>query len=377
MIVFAVSAAGLLAGSGCVAGGVRSGMELQSEECSFRIVEEAAGLDHPWGMTFLPDGSILITERPGGLVHIEQGRARDIGGIPAIAASGQGGLLDIALSPDYDTDGWIYLTYAVEQSAGSGTYTTALGRGRLSGTTLQSWEELFVMGNPSASTRHFGSRIAFGADGYLYMTVGDRGERNRAQDLGDHGGSTLRLTADGAPAPGNPFIGQPGALSEIFSYGHRNAQGMTIHPDTGAVWQHEHGPLGGDEVNIIGSGNNYGWPVITYGREYSGGPVGSGITHQAGMEQPLAHWEPSIAPSGMTFYTGDKFPGWKGDLFIGALAGKHLRRLVVSGETIVHQEVLLENLVGRIRAVIQGPEGLLWLITDDDNGKLYRLEPTG
>lgn len=365
----------LLMGSGCSGGGVLSGMVFQSEEHAFRIVEVSDGLNHPWGITFLPDGSILVTERPGSLVRVDQGLVTRISGLPDVASVGQGGLLDIALSPDFDTTGWIYFTYSREHPEGSGRYTTVLGRGRLSGTKLENWQELFLMSNPSSSTRHFGSRIVFAPDGYLYMTIGERGEQTRAQDLGDHGGSTLRLTETGEPAPGNPFTGQSGALPEIFSFGHRNAQGVTVHPVTGEVWQHEHGPLGGDEVNIIRAGNNYGWPVITYGLEYSGNPVGDGITHKDGMEQPLVHWEPSIAPSGMTFYTGTQFPKWQGNLFIGALAGKHLRRLVLNGENVTHQEVLLKNTVGRIRAITQGPDGLLYFITDEENGMLYRLEP--
>lgn len=361
--------------SGCSAENVLSGAVLQSEEHAFRIMEAAHGLNHPWGIAFLPDGSILITERPGGLVHVTEGQVLRVSGVPTVASVGQGGLLDITLARDFESSGWIYFTYAKEVPTGSGSYTTALGRGRLTDNTLQNWQELFIMSNPSSSGRHFGSRIVFDHDGYLYMTIGERGERNRAQDLGDHGGSTLRLNDNGEPAYGNPFSDHVDALPEIFSIGHRNAQGMAVHPDTGLLWLHEHGPRGGDEVNIIRAGNNYGWPEITYGREYSGEPVGDGSTHRIGMEQPLVHWEPSIAPSGMMFYTGTEFPGWQGDLFIGALAGKHLRRLVIEGETVVHQEVLLQDLVGRIRDVAQGPDGFIWLITDADNGRLYRLEP--
>jgi glucose/arabinose dehydrogenase len=326
-------------------------------------------------MAFLPDTSILITERTGGLVKFENGEISRVGGIPDVASVGQGGLLDVALAPDYASSGWIYLTYAKEEPDGSGRYTTALGRGRLAGNTLQNWQELFVMSNPSSSGRHFGSRIVFDREGRLYMSIGERGERSRAQNLNDHGGSTLRLTENGEAAAGNPFTGQTNVLPEIFSYGHRNAQGMALHPDTGLIWQHEHGPRGGDEVNVVRAGRNYGWPEISYGEEYSGGPVGDGSTSKEGMEQPLVHWEPSIAPSGMMFYTGNKFPRWQGDLFIGALAGKHLRRLELDGETVVHQELLLENVVGRIRDVRQGPDGYIWIISDADKGGLYRLEP--
>ncbi len=365
----------ILVSSGCSAGNTRSGDTQQSEEHTFQIVEEAHGLNRPWGIAFLPDNSILITERTGGLVKVTNGQILRIGGVPAVASVGQGGLLDLSLAPDYESSGWIYLTYAKEEPAGSGSYTTALGRGQLVDNELQNWQELFVMSNPSSSGRHFGSRIVFDQDGHLYMSIGERGERTRAQDLNDHGGSTLRLGETGEPATGNPFSGQVDALPEIFSMGHRNAQGMAVHPDTGLIWQHEHGPKGGDEVNIVRAGNNYGWPEITYGEEYSGGPVGDGSTHKEGMEQPLVYWIPSIAPSGMMFYTGSKFPGWQGNLFIGALAGKHLRRLVLEGETVLHQEVLLEDVVGRIRDVEQGPDGYIWLITDADKGRLYRLKP--
>jgi glucose/arabinose dehydrogenase len=355
---------------------VASGTALASREHRYRVVPMAQGLDHPWGMAFLPGGSVLITERPGGLVLVRGGEKTRVGGVlPEVAAVGQGGLLDIALHPDYERTGWIYLTFSRADPPGSSQYATALGRGRLEGAVLSDWEELFVASNRASGGLHFGSRIAFGREGLLYMTVGERGERNRAQDLGDHGGSVLRLTETGEPAPGNPFIGRSGALPEVFSYGHRNAQGLAVHPETGAVWLHEHGPRGGDEVNIIQAGSNYGWPVITYGREYSGGPVGAGIARREGMEQPLVHWTPSIAPSGMSFYTGQRFHRWRGDLFVGALAGRHLRRLVMERDRVIGQEVLLDGAVGRIRDVAQGPDGYLWIITDQDNGVLYRLEP--
>jgi glucose/arabinose dehydrogenase len=361
-----------LISAGCVTGS--NGLVVPTEERTVRVIEVADGLEHPWGMEFLPDGGILVTERSGDLVLVREEKRSPVEGPPEVAAVGQGGLLDVLLDAQFDRTGLVYLTYSTESPDGSGRFTTALGRGRLSGTALLDWEELFVMSNPSRSGRHFGSRIAFGTDGFLYMTVGERGERNRAQNLNDHGGSVLRLTGEGDPAPGNPFAGTAGALPELFSIGHRNPQGMTVNPWTGEIWAHEHGPLGGDEVNIVRAGNNYGWPVITHGREYSGSPVGGGLTEKEGLEQPLIHWEPSIAPSGMTFYSGSRYPEWRGDLFLGALAGTHLRRLVVDGETIVHEEVLLDGVVGRVRDVAQGPDGYLWILTDEDDGSLYRLE---
>jgi glucose/arabinose dehydrogenase len=225
----------------------------------------------------------------------------------------------------------------------------------------------------SGAGQHFGSRLAFLPDGTLLFTIGDRGARDRAQDLGDHAGSTLRINDDGSIPADNPFVGRAGALPEIYTYGNRNAQGMAVQPGTGLVWQHEHGPRGGDEVNIIEAGKNYGWPLITYGEEYFGGKIGD--TAKRGLEQPLLYWTPSIAPSGMAYYTASAFPNWKGDLFVGALAGRHLRRLEVEGRRVVRQEVLLLDTLGRIRDVRQGPDGYLYLLTDERDGALYRLEP--
>ena len=338
------------------------------------VSEIVTGLAHPWGMAFLPDGSVLITERPGGIALVQDGTKVEVTGAPEVAVAGQGGLLDVELHPNYGSpgNGWIYFTYS---SAADGGYATALGRGRLDGTAITDWEELFVMSEPTGTTRHFGSRIVFGEDGYLYMSIGDRGSRDRAQDTSDHAGSTLRLTDTGAPAPGNPFSDP--ALPELYSFGHRNAQGMAVNPVSGEVWQHEHGPQGGDEVNVIRPGENYGWPIVTYGREYSTGePIGDPPEEHPEVILPLVHWSPdSIAPSGMTFYTGDRFPGWRGDLFLGALAGTHLRRLEIENGTVTEQELFLQERGWRIRDVAQGPEGYLWIITDADSGGLYRIEP--
>lgn len=372
--------------------GTTGDFTISTREHEVVVTRVAEGMAHPWAMAFLPDGSLLVTEREGELTLIpdplgaaEEGRGRTISVAdpPEVAVAGQGGLLDIALHPDYRENGWIYFSYSASVSGG---YASALGRGRLAGAgngagaespRLTDWQELFVMESASGSTRHFGSRIVFGRDGYLYMTIGDRGDGRRgeahpSQDAGTHIGSTLRLTETGAPAPGNPFAGE--GLPEIYSIGHRNAQGMTVHPETGAIWQSEHGPEGGDELNVIRPGANYGWPVITHGSEYSGGPVGEGRTSAPGMEQPVTYWVPtSIAPADMDFYSGDVFPAWQGDLFVGALAQRHLRRVVLDGETVEEQEEILRNRIGRIRDVQQGPEGYLWLLTDADNGALYRL----
>lgn len=347
--------------------------DVSSEQASFRVVQVASGLERPWAMAFLPDGRVLVTERVGRLKLIESdGSVEEVSGLPSIAAVGQGGLLDVALHPDYDAFGRIYLSYVYRDAGGLGT---AVARASLSGNRLENVETIFRMEPTSSGSRHFGSRFAFLSDGTLLFTIGDRGNRPRAQDLGDHAGKTLRINADGSVPSDNPFVDRAGAMAEIYTYGNRNAQGMTVHPDTGTVWQHEHGPRGGDEINIIESGVNYGWPEITYGEAYSGGAIGSG-TSRSGMAEPIIHWTPSIAPSGMDFYEGERFPEWQGDLFVGALAGQHLRRVEVSGERVVEQEMLLQRRLGRIRDVVSGPDGYLYLLTDSNDGGLFRLEPS-
>ncbi len=343
----------------------------RSQQAEFRIVRVLEGLSHPWAVEFLPDGGMLITERPGRLLLLRGGELQRVTGLPDIYAGGQGGLLDVALHPDYVRNGLIYLTHSASGPGGAGT---VLYRSRLDGSSLRDGEELYRLPHLTGTRRHFGSRIVFGPEGYLYMTIGERGNRHRAQRLDDAAGSTLRFNSDGSIPESNPFVGRSGARPEIYSYGHRNAQGMAVHPETGEIWQHEHGPRGGDEVNIIRPGANYGWPKVTYGEEYSGGSIGIG-TDAPRFESPVLHWTPSIAPSGMSFYTGELFPEWKGDLFVGALAGKHLRRLELQGDRVTDQELLLHRSIGRVRDVLEGPEGRLWLLTDEDNGALYRLEP--
>ena len=348
----------------------------ESEEHAFRVVEVASGLDHPWGLAFLPDGRLLVTERPGRLRTVTAGRLdpEPVAGVPRVYASGQGGLLDVALHPDFQENGWVYLSYAGGHWGRAGT---EVSRGRLRDNRLEDVEVLFRALPKSSGGRHFGSRLRFAPDGHLFVTLGDRGDRHRAQDPGDHAGSIVRLRDDGGVPPDNPFVGADGARPEVFTVGNRNVQGLAFHPDTGVLFAHEHGPRGGDELNVVGAGVNYGWPVISYGREYrSGAPVGEG-THREGMAQPAHQWTPSIAPSGLTVYEGDRFPGWRGNVFVGALKFRLLARLVLDDDRVVHEERLLEGRYGRIRDVRTGPDGLLYVLTDAPapHGALLRLEP--
>jgi glucose/arabinose dehydrogenase len=337
----------------------------------------ADGLQHPWGLAWLPSGEILITEREGTLRKLSRDFSQlspPIAGLPnTLVIEGQGGLLDIAVHPEFTKNGWIYISYTEgPRAAGSGT---ALLRARLKEDRLIDSERLFSMQPKSRGGRHFGGRIVFDRQGMLYLTLGDRGEQERAQRPNDHAGSVIRLHDDGRIPADNPFRGRPGLMPEAFSRGNRNIQGAAIHPVTGELWTHEHGPQGGDEVNIIRGGRNYGWPTITYGVNYvTGTRIGEG-SQKAGMEQPLHVWVPSIAPSGMAFYFGKVFPQWHGSLFVGALRGQSLVRLVLDGERIVAEERLLVNQIGRIRDVRVGPDGLIYLLTDAPDGKLFRLEP--
>jgi glucose/arabinose dehydrogenase len=301
----------------------------------------------------------------------ENDSREEITGLPSIAAVGQGGLLDVLIDPDFATNGYIYYSYS---SADGGAQGTTVDRARLSGTSLVDRETIFTMQPFIDSGRHFGSRLALDADGHLLITIGDRGQQDPAQDTSNHMGTTVRVKTDGGIPTDNPFVGDPTVPDEIYSYGHRNAQGMVVDPRDGTIWQHEHGPRGGDEVNIIRPSANYGWPVITYGEAYSGGQIGIG-TEAPGMEQPEIYWTPSIAPSGMELYLGALIPEWYGDLFVGALAGTHLRRLSVVGGEIVEQEVLLDGRIGRVRHVSEGPDGALWLLTDAADGSIYRIVP--
>jgi glucose/arabinose dehydrogenase len=363
----------ILAALLCASAAGAAAQTVTSERHAFRVTTVVEGLEHPWGLAFLPGGDLLITERPGRLRLVRDGvlEPAPVAGAPKAAASGQGGLLDVALHPRFAENRLVYLSYA---GRGAGGLGTEVARGRFVDRRLVDLETIYAVQPKSGGGRHFGSRLAFGRDGFLYVTAGERGSADRAQDLGDSAGSVLRLTEDGAPAPGNPFLGRTGARPEIFTYGHRNPQGLAMHPESGEIWAVEHGPRGGDELNLIAPGTNYGWPVITHGRSYAGFKIGEGKA-KPGMAQPLRYWVPSISPSGLAFYTGDAFPEWRGDLFLGALSGEALVRLELDGTKVVHEERLLEDLDERIRDVRQGPDGRLYLLTDSSDGALLRLDP--
>ncbi|MFM1892603.1 MAG: hypothetical protein RLZ44_1680 [Pseudomonadota bacterium] len=351
-----------------------SGQIVATEKGAFKVERLASGLEHPWGMAFLPDGRILITERPGRLRIFDQTGLdpQPVQGVPAVAVQGQGGLLDVALHPEFPDQPWVYLSYA---GAGADGVGTEVARARWNGRDLEDVQVLFRLEPKSGGGRHFGSRLVFDRSGLLFVTLGDRGDRPRAQRLDDHAGSVVRIQADGGVPDDNPFIGDPGARPEIFSVGNRNIQGAALHPQSGELWTHEHGPQGGDELNVIRAGSNYGWPVITYGVNYGiGTSIGEG-TAKPGMVQPLHYWVPSIAPSGMTFYTADRIPQWRGDLLLGSLKFSTLVRLELDGERVTHEERLLGGQLGRIRDVRQGPDGLVYLLTDAADGGLYRLSP--
>jgi glucose/arabinose dehydrogenase len=346
----------------------------RSEEHAFRVVRVAGGLAHPWSLAFLPDGRMLVTEREGRLRALVEGKLeeRPIEGLPRVERYGQGGLFDVVPHPQFEKNGLLYFAYAARGPDGVGT---ELARARLGEGRLENVEVLFRQSPKGHAGQHFGGRIVFDRDGFLYLTLGDRGDRDRAQVPGDHAGSVIRLHDDGRAPKDNPFVGKPGWKPEKYTLGNRNMQGAALHPRTGMLWTHEHGPQGGDEVNVIRAGVNYGWPVITYGRNYGiGTKIGEG-TEKEGMAQPLYKWVPSIAPSGMAFYTADRFPRWRGNLFVGALRDRSLVRLVVDGEKVLKEERLLRGEVGRIRDVRAGPDGLLYLLTDESDGALLRLEP--
>ena len=346
-----------------------------------RVSVVANGLVHPWSLAFLPDGNLLVTEREGRLRIVRNGvlDPQPIAGVPAVRAAVLAGLLDVALHPKFAENKLLYLAYS--KPGDNRLVTTAVARGRFDGAALTDVKDIFVANNWSTSTQNFGGRIAFDRNGLLYLTVGDRMEQDRAQKTGDHGGKVLRLRDDGSVPPDNPFVGKAGYAPEIYSLGHRSEQGLALNPATGAIWENEHGPQGGDELNIILPGRNYGWPLVTFGINYNGENI-SDATWRADLEPPFIYWVPSIAVSGLSFYTGEKFPGWKGNVFVGSMfmgrtrATGHIQRVVLNEKGLpVQREPLLTELKQRIRDVRPGPDGLLYVLTEEDSGALLKIEP--
>ncbi|MEI2414599.1 PQQ-dependent sugar dehydrogenase [Orrella sp. JC864] len=343
-----------------------------------QVQELATGLQHPWGMAFLPDGQgILITERTGAL-RLWQADGKlsgPLAGTPQVLARSQGGLLDVALSPQFAQDRLVYLSYAEDGDGGSGT---AVGRGRLAqdNSGLEGFEVIFRQEPKLSSGQHYGSRLAFDRDGMLFVTLGDNNQRPTAQDLDKLQGKTVRLNPDGSVPQDNPFVGRQGARPEIWSYGHRNAQGMAVHPQTGAIWQNEHGAQGGDELNIVQAGRNYGWPLATHGVNYGGAPIPEARGQEVeGTEPPHHVWTPSPAFSGMAFYTSERHPQWQGSLFMGALRDQSLLRLTLDGDKVAGEERLLRDRGERIRDVRVSPDGQVYVLTDSRQGKLLRVSP--
>ena len=351
--------------------------DLSTQYHNITVTRIVGDLERPWAVAFLPDGRKLITERPGSLKLVEDGRATDVTGLPEIHAVNQGGLLDVSLHPNYEENGWIYLTYSQEGDDSETALT--LVRGQLEGNEFVNVEELFVQNRYSSPGRHYGSRLVWDDEGYLYMSVGDRGaDPPRAQDNSDHAGTLLKLNDDGTAADGNPFADDADAAPEIFSYGHRNIQGIIIHPETGDIWATEHGPRGGDELNLVEAGNNYGWPTASLGRDY-GDDTGfhdhTETRRAEDMVDPVYELLPTHAPSGLALVTSNHFPEWSGNLLAGGLRSERIRRLVIQDNEVVHDEELLLGEVGRIRDVREGPDGYIYVLTDEDPGALYVIEP--
>jgi glucose/arabinose dehydrogenase len=357
---------------------------LRSAYHDYRVVTVVDGLEHPWSIAFLPSGDMLVTERPGRLRIVRDGSLLEdaVPGVPEVFARGQGGLLDVALHPDFASNRLLYLSFS-KPKADSGS-TTAVVRGRLENDRLTDVEEIFEAA--SQGRGHYGSRLAFDEAGFLFITVGDRQvpsrgdlEAHPAQDVTNHHGTVNRIHDDGRIPADNPFVGRADARPEIWSYGHRNPQGLAIHPETGDVWANEHGPQGGDELNIIRPGLNYGWPVVGYGVNYGSGSAIHEGTRRDGMESPVHFWVPSIATAGLLIYTGDRFPEWKGNLFVGGMGGQQLARLTMDGQQVALEETLVHQM-GRIRDVRQGPDGFIYLAIDGNRNEttpVVRLEPVG
>ena len=351
----------------------------ETEKGRVQVTTFADGLANPWGLAFLPDGAMLVTEKSGNLrpVAADGTVSEPIGGVPEVDSRGQGGLLDVALDPQFAQNRLVYFSFT---EPGEGGNSTAVARGILSpdAGSLSEVQVIFSQKPKLPGTKHFGSRLVFDNQGYLFIGLGERSEREfrtQAQDLDSHLGKVIRIRPDGSVPEDNPFVERQGALPEIWSYGHRNIQGAALHPETGVLWVNEHGPRGGDEINIPEAGKNYGWPVVSYGVEYDGSPVGTGKQQAEGMEDPVHHWTPVIGSSGMAFYTGSAFPAWQGSVFNGGLATKDVARLELDGTRVTHEERLFGDLNQRIRAVEQGPDGALYLLTDQSDGEILRVYP--
>ncbi|HUR58181.1 MAG TPA: PQQ-dependent sugar dehydrogenase [Opitutaceae bacterium] len=358
------------------------GVQFNSEKQRFKIEVVAAGLETPWGMAFMPDGRLMVTERPGRLRIVAPGKGvvETISGVPKVWLKQDGGLFDLALHPNFAREPWVYLAYSDTGGAQANASGTTIIRAKLSGNALVDHQTLFKAPPEQywVSNTHYGARFLFDRAGFLYFSIGDRGRRDEAQNLASPYGKFHRIHDDGRVPADNPFVNTPGAVKTIWSWGHRNQQGMAQNPTTGEIWTTEHGPRGGDELNVIGRGKNYGWPVITYGMNDDGTPI-TDQTAKAGMEQPVAYWTPSIAVSGIEFYSGDKFPAWRNNLFMAALAGRQFRRIEMDGHKVTHQEVLLQDLGRRVRDVQAGPDGLIYVLLNmefgESPGHVIRLVP--
>lgn len=341
---------------------------------NLKIEQIASGLGIPWGMSFISDNQLLVTERSGGvrLLDVSSGDVRSLSNVPEVLVQGQGGLMDVAVSPDYEKSGWIYFTYVKDVGIDSDG-ATVLARAKLVDDTFRDWQELLVTKSATDKSRHFGSRIVFDSDGHVFFGVGDRGVRDNGQDLSNHAGSIMRLNRDGSVPADNPFSKNKKFLPEVWSVGHRNPQGLAFDTSNDRLWEIEHGPRGGDEINLIRAGANYGWPVISYGKEYWGPfDVGEG-THRDDMEQPIKVYIPSIAPGSLLLYTGDALPAWQGNLFAGSLKLQHINRIVLSNDgAVIKEQRLLEDLDERIRALVQSPQG--WILFSTDSGKIFRIK---
>jgi aldose sugar dehydrogenase len=349
---------------------------IETKQGTIKVQTFANGLEHPWGLAFLPDGRMLVTERPGRLriVGTDGKLSEPLKGVPKVFAEGQGGLLDVRLDPKFGDNNLVYLSYA--EPGDDGKAGTAVARGKLGGDSLENVQVIFRQYPKVDGGNHFGSRLVFSPDGKLFVTLGERFTFGPAQDLSTHLGKIVRINPDGSVPPDNPFVAQEGALPEIWSYGHRNSQGAAIHPKTGKLWETEFGPLGGDELNIPLAGKNYGWPVVSWGKNYDGTDIPDPPTHPD-FADAIAHWTPVISPSGITFYTGEAIPGWTGNLLIAGLSSEAIVRLTLDGETVVEEERI--PMGARIRDVVQGPDGAVYALTDEGAGKILRLslEPRG